>query len=235
MKQLIELTGVSRQVIHFYVKQGLVPPPIRRSRTSAEYTEEHVERIRAIRRMREDEFLPLAAIRAALDDRDEAYSSAQRVLIAAVRSRFGARRRGPGRHATVAVATAARRCGVPAAEIAELADAGMIARTEDVRGRPRIARADLWLIELWASLRALGFGTEDGFAPADLAIYQRAIDALVAEEVALLTKRLAERAPARIAAQIERALPLVATLLGQLHDRSVRAFLAAELELSNDV
>jgi DNA-binding transcriptional MerR regulator len=225
MKQLMELTGVSRQVIHFYVKKGLVPPPIRHSRTSAEYTDEHVERILAVRRMREDGFLPLDAIRAALDERDEAYNPPQRLLIAAVRSRFGERKRAPGQQATLALTTAARRCGVPAADIRALAEAELIDLTEDVRGRPRVARDDLWLIEAWAELGKLGFGTDDGFTPADLAIYQRAIEALVREEVTLLTARLADRPPDRIADQIRRVLPLMATVLGQLHDRAVRRFL----------
>ncbi len=226
MKQLTELTGVSRQVVHFYIKKGLVPPPIRRSRTSAEYTDEHVARIREIRRMREEQFLPLDAIRAAIDSRDDGYSPSQRVLIAAVRRRFGGAIRRPGQRATVAVATAARRTGVPAAEIRDLVASGLIEHVEDTPGRPRISREDLWLVELWAELSAIGFGTADGFRPTDVRIYQRAVDELVRSEVELITARLAMRPPEQLAQQIERALPLMTALLGQLHDRAVRRFLA---------
>ena len=229
MKQLTQLTGVSRQVVHFYIKKGLVPPGLRRSRTSAEYTDEHVARIREIRRMRDEQFLPLDAIRAAIDNSDDGYSPPQRQLIAAVRRRFGGATRRPGQRVSVAIATAARRTGLPAAEIRDLVAVGLIEQTEDTPGRPRIPREDLWLVELWAELSAIGFGTADGFRPADVIMYQRAVDELVNREVELITAQLAERPPEQLAEQIERALPLMTTLLGQLHDRAVRRFLAGRV------
>ncbi len=226
MKQLTQLTGVSRQVVHFYIKKGLVPPPIRRSRTSAEYTDEHVARIREIRRMRDEQFLPLDAIRAAIDSRDDGYSPSQRLLIAAVRRRFGGALRRPGQRATVAVSTVARRTGVAAAEIRDLVAAGLIDRVEDAPGRERIAREDVWLVELWAELSAIGFGKADGFRPTDVIMYQQAVEELVRQEVSLITTQLVERPPEQLAQQIERALPLMTSLLGHLHDRAVRRFLA---------
>lgn len=232
MKQLTQLTGVSRQVIHFYVKKGLVPPPIRHSRTSAEYTDEHVERIREIRRMREEQFLPLDAIRAAIDNRDDGFSPAQRQLIVAVRRRFGGATRRPGQRATTALTTVSRRIGVPVGEIRDLADAGLIELTEETPGRPRMLRDDIWLVELWAELGAIGFGVAEGFRPEDLLLYQRIVDELVRQEVELITERLADQPPRELAEQIKRALPLMTTLLGQLHDRAVRRFLAQRDESS---
>lgn len=59
---LAELTGTSRETIHFYLRKGLLPRPQKGGRTSAFYGEEHVERLRAIRRLREEKYLPLAVI-----------------------------------------------------------------------------------------------------------------------------------------------------------------------------
>jgi DNA-binding transcriptional MerR regulator len=228
MKQVMELTGLSRQVIHFYVRKGLVPPPLKHGRTSAEYTDEHVERILAVRRMRDEQFLPLDVIRAALDQRDEGYTPAQRRVIASVRGRLGGgAKRSQGRRATLAVTTAARRTGVPVGEIHELADLGLLTLSDDVRGRPRIDRADLWLVEIWGELRANQLGTDDGFPPEHLLIYQRAVDELVRQEVVLLTEVLGQLDPGELAARVERGLPIIAALLGQMHDRAVRRLLAA--------
>ena len=88
MKDLCERTGMSRQAIHFYIRKGLVPPGIKRSKTSAEYTEKHVERILLVRRMQEEQFLPLDAIKATLDERDKAFSPPQRRLSRSYRVKY---------------------------------------------------------------------------------------------------------------------------------------------------
>jgi len=227
MKQLSELTGMSRQAIHFYIKQGLVPPPLNRTRTSAEYTDEHVERIRTIRRMRDEQFLPLAAIRASLDERDEGYTPAQRRVIAGVRAQFGTTKRPVGLRATFAATTVARRTGVSLAEIQALADAGLVEPHADARGGLRLLRTEVWLVELWAELSALGFGGDDGFSPKDLVMYSEHIDAMLRDEVELITKTLADRPPAQLAKQVARVSPLISSLVAQLHSRALKRFLAS--------
>jgi DNA-binding transcriptional MerR regulator len=59
---LAEKTGTSRETIHFYLRRGLLPKPQKGGRTSALYGDEHVERLRTIRRLREEKYLPLAVI-----------------------------------------------------------------------------------------------------------------------------------------------------------------------------
>ena len=51
MKDLCELTGMSRQAIHFYIQQGLVPEGQKVSRNMAWYGPEHVDRIQQIQRL----------------------------------------------------------------------------------------------------------------------------------------------------------------------------------------
>lgn len=63
--ELCEETGVTRRTVHYYIGRGLLPPAEGAGLASS-YTEEHVERIRAIRRMQEA-YLPLEEIRRRLD------------------------------------------------------------------------------------------------------------------------------------------------------------------------
>ncbi len=63
MADLSRLSGLSRETIHFYLREGLLPRPQKGGRTVAFYTDEHVQRLAAIRRLREEKFLPLAVIR----------------------------------------------------------------------------------------------------------------------------------------------------------------------------
>ena len=59
MKDLCKATGISRQVVHFYISQGLLPPGKKTGQNMAYYSEEHVRRIELIRQLQEERFLAL--------------------------------------------------------------------------------------------------------------------------------------------------------------------------------
>lgn len=61
ISELEKLSGVNRSTIHFYLRKGLLSPPIRTGRTMAYYSSRHLEELAAIKRMRE-EGLPLSFI-----------------------------------------------------------------------------------------------------------------------------------------------------------------------------
>ncbi len=63
MAELARRSGVSRETIHFYLREGLLPRPEKGGMTVAYYGEEHLERLRIIRRLREEKYLPIAVIR----------------------------------------------------------------------------------------------------------------------------------------------------------------------------
>lgn len=71
VSELAERSGLSVQTIKFYIREGLLPKGAATAATQAEYGEEHLERLRLIRALREVADLPVAAIKpvvAALDD-----------------------------------------------------------------------------------------------------------------------------------------------------------------------
>jgi DNA-binding transcriptional MerR regulator len=74
MAELAARSGVARETIHFYLREGLLPRPEKGGRTVAYYAEEHLDRLRLIRRLREEKYLPIAVIRRLLEspaaDRD---------------------------------------------------------------------------------------------------------------------------------------------------------------------
>lgn len=53
IEELVEMTGVSRRTIRFYIEQGLLPPSAGRGR-GGYYGGEHLERLLEIKRQRED-------------------------------------------------------------------------------------------------------------------------------------------------------------------------------------
>ncbi len=63
IKELARRAGVSRYTIHYYLKENLLPPPLKTGRTMALYSDTHLECLRFIRRLREEHGLPVSAIR----------------------------------------------------------------------------------------------------------------------------------------------------------------------------
>ncbi len=70
MAELAERSGVSAGTIKHYLREGLLPEPVRTSRNMAYYPPDFVERIRLIKRLQEERFMPLKRIRDALGDAD---------------------------------------------------------------------------------------------------------------------------------------------------------------------
>jgi DNA-binding transcriptional MerR regulator len=71
MKELAEASGVSAGTIKHYLREGLLPEPVKTSRNMAYYPAEFVDRIRLIKQLQEERFMPLKVIKAMLDDDPE--------------------------------------------------------------------------------------------------------------------------------------------------------------------
>ena len=63
IRNLVQHTGVSKETVHFYIREGLLPKPLKRGRNIAEYDDSYVERIRFIKELQDRHFLPLAVIK----------------------------------------------------------------------------------------------------------------------------------------------------------------------------
>jgi DNA-binding transcriptional MerR regulator len=236
MKDLCELTGLSRQAIHFYIQQGLVPEGQKTGRNMAWYGAEHLERLQVVRRLQHERFLPLKTIRALLDDETAGYAQSQRAMLLEVRSRLaesvGTRSDSP---ATVEVAAAAARHGVAEVDIHRMAARGMLAvipggdaaAANDDAAAPRLAEDMEWLVELWGQLRAAGFTESLGFTVDDLALYADAINGLVKQEAGMLKHRMSTLPPAQVAELVGRILPLIHTFLARFHTSLMRTFFSA--------
>lgn len=73
MSDLVRLSGVSKQTIHFYLREGLLLPPIRTSKNMAYYDESTVDDIRFIKELQEKRYLPLVVIKEVLKAKREGY------------------------------------------------------------------------------------------------------------------------------------------------------------------
>ena len=71
MGELAEASGVPVPTIKHYLREGLLPEPVKTSRNMAYYPPEFVDRIKLIKQLQEERFMPLKAIKSVLDEDPE--------------------------------------------------------------------------------------------------------------------------------------------------------------------
>jgi DNA-binding transcriptional MerR regulator len=230
MKDLCELTGLERQAIHFYIQEGLVPEGRKTGRNMAFYGDVHLERIRLIKRLQREQFLPLRAIKAVLDGEESGFEPDQQALLLEVKRRLDGKPVVAPRAEAVPVEALLVRHGLERRDLDELEAAGLVAvgRSGGHKGGKlgRISADDAWQLELLGEMRRAGFTRELGFTAKDMALYAEAIDRLFVDERQMLLARLGHLAPEAIATRVERALPIIGSLLARYHTARAHQFFA---------
>ena len=228
MKDLCELTGLSRQAIHFYVQQGLLPPGHKTGRNMAYYSEEHLERLRLIQQLQHERFLPLKAIKAILDDRESAFDQSQRAFLLGVKQHLGkslaAGTEGPG--IAVGVDELLERLALSREDFDRMVELELIG-VRGEGGREVIAQDDAWILESWAEVQRLGFVRELGFSVDDVLVYEEVVTQMFQRETQMLASRIPDISPERAAEMIEKVLPVVHSFVTGMHRAKIRNFLAS--------
>ena len=63
INELSKRTGISKETIHHYIREGILRKPRKTGINTADYNESYVEQIRIIKELRENYFLPLPVIK----------------------------------------------------------------------------------------------------------------------------------------------------------------------------
>jgi DNA-binding transcriptional MerR regulator len=219
ISELAERSGVPAATIRHYVREGLLPEPVRTSRNMAYYPPEFVERIRLIKQLQEERFMPLRVIRELLEH-ESAEPERLRAMIELEdrileRALVGERERVPAEEVQ-------ERYEVPAEVLARLAELEVIGTGE--RG---YSPSDVGIIEAISRFRAGGYDERLGFTVYDTLRYVNALRPLVAEEANVLRRRLAgDVEPDRALEIIEAGVDPLNDLIAALHTK----LLVAELE-----
>jgi DNA-binding transcriptional MerR regulator len=190
MGELAEASGVSAGTIKHYLREGLLPEPVRTSRNMAYYPPEFVDRIRTIKRLQEERFMPLQAIKRVLE------------------------RAAEGDRARVSAAELRRRCEMPREVLDRLAELGVLTPTS--RG---YSPSDVRIVEAISRFRAGGYDERIGFTVYDTLRYKRALEDLVEEEVQVLLERLGDMDTDRAVALIEDGSEPLQELIAALHQK----------------
>lgn len=224
MADLVRITGIPKETIHFYLREGLLPPAEKTSRNMAWYSDHHVHTLTIIRDLQDQHLLPLKAIKALLYEKENfSFTPAQRELIDRIRKQKLADLAAVSKPGHITVAALAHDMNITPDELAELRKTGMVC--SDDHEIPDRDEAEI--LNLWATIREAGLTPARGFSPRDITFIARAVDRLFEDEVLLFKERLSDLGNQEIAPLLNIVLPSVNRLFALRHERKLNALLEA--------
>jgi DNA-binding transcriptional MerR regulator len=209
MSELVEASGVPGATIKHYLREGLLPEPIKTSRNMAWYRPETVERIKLIRRLQDERFMPLKAIRKVFEEDPDQAEALLEVEDSILERALASER------TRTSAAEVRKAYGVPAEALERLAEIGIL--TPNSRG---YSPSDVRIIEAISRFRAGGYDERTGFTVYDTLRYKRALESLVREEVDVVMERLAgEMSPDQAAELVESGAEPLRDFIAALHTK----------------
>ncbi|MDT0496422.1 MerR family transcriptional regulator [Algiphilus sp. W345] len=216
IKGLSEISGFRRETIRFYVLQGLLPPPVKTSPNMGWYTDRHVKLLALIRKLQNERFLPLKAIKSLVQGSsgEFEFSEQQMASLGELRRALAAE------HQDVVVTEdpgeLAPKIGLTTAELEELRSLGFA-------GSGAATISDLEVARLWLRMKEAGLSEKRGFSPADLGYLVNLVDSAVNCELEFFLRRIDYMAPAEIRKLVEVIIPSINAIFSILHERRLDA------------
>ncbi|MBA4369657.1 MAG: hypothetical protein C0403_18690 [Desulfobacterium sp.] len=63
ISELVKQTGVTKETIHYYIREGILRKPKKAGKNTADYNQKYIDQINLIKSLRENYFLPLPVIK----------------------------------------------------------------------------------------------------------------------------------------------------------------------------
>lgn len=219
ISELSEITGVARDAIHFYIREGLLPKPVKTKKNMAYYDQSYVDRIKFIKELQNKRFLPLNVIKQILSDSEDSIGMDEIQTILELDGKLFKNMETSPDFKALPIEELVGRFALPKEEIEKLKTSGLIVPEEDgeVFGEDAIR-----IVEIWAKLRQSGFTEERGFSVETLEMYKEIVDVLAKRELRVFANKVTGKVSEDEAATMaEVAIPLLNSLIGLLRKQSI--------------
>src|SRR4051812_11915311 len=217
ISELAEQAEVPVATVRHYLREGLLPEPVKTSRNMAYYPPEFADRIRLIKRLQEQRFMPLRVIKELLDS---ANGDLDRLHVLA-ESGDALLQRALGPDERTPEEEILRRFEIPERALRRLAEVGVLSPNDD-----GYSQTDVSIIEAVSRFRAAGWNERTGFGARDVARLMNGLEPVITDELELLIERFSALGPERAEDIVEGGASPFPALIGALHAK----LLTAELE-----
>ncbi len=181
ISKLAKLADVSIPTIKHYLKEGLLPRPVKTGRTMSYYDHECVEIVKLIKRLQTEKYLPLSVIKGIIDQ--VGANEDDIVLGESLTGAFGQ----PAVGSAVSRGEIERKTGYPASKIDTLEDKGFI-YPRVVGGKKEYDFIDCQIISLVKDREEAGIPFD--YSVKMLSIFRRHISGIVREEASHFLNKL---------------------------------------------
>ncbi len=225
MSAFAAAAGVPVPTIKHYLREGLLPEPVRTSRNMAYYDASLVERVKAIKRLQQELYLPLKVIRRILDRLDDGELPAELAVEATIARVLEdlAPKEAISRRRSIA-------SGITASELDLLTKLGIV-HPVGKGDAQRFEGDDVALLEVFAQARRAGL-TPEMLPPEILREYTHAVRRLVRVELQLFRRGVIPAAGRNLAQLTEAATTLSERLVVLLRRRLILPTLRSMFEPS---
>lgn len=219
MKELEAQSGFGREAIRFYIREGILPQPTKPKKNVALYSDEHVVKLKLIRKFRDEHYLPLSEIKNRLNDADLSKLSANSDL-AEFEIAYHALLDGNLPKQDLTIEAAAEQTGFTIEELQTLDRNGTIFLQEKA-GKTYLSSEDMEILQNWATIRALGYKAEDGFGFDLLQRYADSVADLAETELGLFLNAYSDLPTEQSAEMGAKGVEAANDLLKQFHTRAI--------------
>ncbi|MGD0276281.1 MAG: MerR family transcriptional regulator [Syntrophales bacterium] len=221
MKQLCELSGVTRTTIKYYLAKGLLPEPIKSSRNMAYYNETHLNAIRIIKELQTKRFFPLSVIQDILGKKDGDLTIEEKRVLAEADGKFFIATENERKFGPLTTKQLHELTGVSLKEIREMENKGVIHSFQE--GNKKYFKDDnVRLVACWAEIRSIGFSAKLGFNTSVMNLYKEFSDRLTDEEAKIVLKLFAGKiSPQQMVRMIEKVVVPLSITLDIFHRKSI--------------
>ena len=221
MKQLREAAGVSKWTIQFYVKEGLIPKPVKTSPNMAYYDQSHLNAIRLVRELQTKRFLPLSVIKQLVTRGKGGLSVHEiRTLVQMDGKLFRNLEENPDVQ-PITAQELSKRTGVSTEDIRVFERIGILNPIQ--MGKKKVFEEDdILLVECYGKLQDLGLTKELGLDPTLFTIHRDSLERIVMEEAKKLTTQVAGKVPMKQLIKIvEEGTTITNTMIGVIHKKLI--------------
>lgn len=213
ISELAERAEVPVATVRHYLREGLLPEPVKTSKNMAYYPPEFADRIRLIKQLQEDRFMPLRVIRDVLDSAGDDVERLRGVVEAG--DSLVDRVLAPLAERTPEAEILAR-YDIPERALRRLTEVGVLSPDEN-----GYSQAEVRVIDAIARFRAAGWNETTGFGARDVARLMKGLGPVIADELELLLERFAALDLDRAAALLDGGASPFPDLIGALHAKAL--------------
>ncbi len=221
IKQLSAETGVAKGTIQYYVKEGLIPRPIKTSANMGYYNQEHISAIRLVKELQSKRFLPLSVIKKMITNEKGRMSVDEIRTLVEIDGRLFKNMKEvlPAKNLTAKQLSV--KTGISQEDIKDLEDFSLLTPVRKGK-RTYYDGDDIRFLECITKLREVGLTDELGFDMKILRVHRDMVENLVAEEAKYVLDRLiAKEDTNSIIRMVEEAVPILNTIMGLIHKRLI--------------